>query len=68
VVCPCTTRSTWYRANNGASFERTPPSELCPLQVENAHSWKNATMKSTPGPLRQARSWSSSQRACAPWL
>jgi hypothetical protein len=36
---PCTARSTWYRENSGASADRTPPSELWPLQVENAHSW-----------------------------
>ena len=30
---PCTARSTWYLANNGARASRTPPSELCPLQV-----------------------------------
>jgi hypothetical protein len=39
-----------------------PPSELWPSQVENAHSWKKATMKSIRGSLRQAVSVCSSQR------
>lgn len=36
-----------------SSADRTPPPELCPLQVEKAHSWKKATMKSMFGLIRQ---------------